>query len=149
MEVTGDLETMIAGLACGVPSSFAWPILSEHVAVFVSVDDSLAGNVMRLLQKHDIEAGECGGAAAGFLEYLMQSTCAASAALREVLALGSDSRVLIINIEGATDTKNYKLQLSLPHLNPMEHPGLLSFQLGPSCARSQEREQNGKRLRIG
>ena len=25
-EVAGDLETMIAGLACGIPSSIAWPI---------------------------------------------------------------------------------------------------------------------------
>ncbi len=30
--VEGDLETMIAGLACGVPSDLAWPILWEHVS---------------------------------------------------------------------------------------------------------------------
>ena len=132
-EVTGDLETMIAGLACGVPSSIAWPILDEHVDVFVSLDDRLAGNGMRLLQQHQIEAGECGGAAAGFLEYVMTSSCATAAALKKLLALGPESNVLIINTEGATDPENYELQLKLPHVNPSECSGLLSYQVGKAC----------------
>merc|ERR1719399_2127232 len=46
--VDGDLETMIAGLACGVPSTIAWPILRDHVdGGYFWVADALAGNGMR------------------------------------------------------------------------------------------------------
>ncbi|CAK9020214.1 unnamed protein product [Durusdinium trenchii] len=127
-EVTGELDTMIAGLACGVPSSIAWPILREHVSAFVSVEDEIAGNGMRLLHRHGIEAGECGGAAAGLLEHIMSSNCQTATALREALALGADSQVLIINTEGATDPENYRLQLTLPHVKPRD--GMLTFELG-------------------
>ena len=144
-EVTGDLETMIAGLACGIPSSIAWPILEAQVTAFVSLDDRLAGNGMRLLKQHHIEAGECGGAAAGFLEYVIMSSCANAAALRKVLELGPESKVLVINTEGATDPENYQLQLSLPHVNPAESTGLLSFHLGRACHVALE--QDTKRAR--
>ena len=144
-EVTGDLETMIAGLACGIPSSIAWPILEAHVTAFVSLDDQLAGNGMRLLKRHHVEAGECGGAAAGFLEYVMMSRCVNAAALRKMLELGPESKVLVINTEGATDPENYQLQLSLPHVNPAESTGLLSFQLGRACHVALE--QDTKRTR--
>ncbi|CAE7227032.1 ygeX, partial [Symbiodinium microadriaticum] len=39
--VGGDLETMVAGLACGVPSSLAWPILWEHCSAFLRFRDDL------------------------------------------------------------------------------------------------------------
>lgn len=146
-EVTGDLETMIAGLACGVPSSIAWPILDEHADVFVSLDDKLAGNGMRLLKEHSIEAGECGGAAAGFLEYVMKSGCHKAEALRQILALGPSSTILVINTEGATDPENYDLQLTLPHAKPLEYPDLLSFEIGKAFQVASE--QNAKRARTG
>eukprot|EP00438_Fugacium_kawagutii_P015787 Skav218882 [mRNA] locus=scaffold2503:134091:135353:+ [translate_table: standard] len=141
-EVNGSLETMIAGLACGVPSSIAWPILHEHVDVFVRIDDRLAGNGMRLLQQQKIEAGECGGAAAGFLEYIMASSCPTAATLRKILALGPDSKVLLINTEGATDPENYRFQLGLPHVKPSEYADLLAFQLGRACHAAVEGDTN-------
>lgn len=110
--VEGDLDTMIAGLACGVPSDLAWPILAEHAGGFFWMEDGLAGNGMRLLAKEGVEAGECGGAGVGLLQRLM-GPCAKAAALRERLGLGKDSRVLVLNTEGATDPDNYKMQLEL------------------------------------
>jgi len=133
-EVGGDLETMIAGLACGIPSTIAWPILSEHVTAFVRMEDSLAGNGMRLLQREGIEAGECGGAAAGLLDYIMNATGEHATKLRQVASLGPDSRVLLINTEGATDPENYQRQLGLPDFVPTEGEELLDFVLGGAAA---------------
>merc|ERR1719264_554332 len=106
--VDGDLETMIAGLACGVPSGLGWPILAEHVdGGFCWVEDSIAGNGMRTMAKEGVEAGECGGAGLGLLERIMAKGCPRAEALRR-LGLGKKSRVLIFNTEGATDPENYK-----------------------------------------
>ena len=73
------------------------------------------------------------------------SSCANAAALRKVLELGPESKVLVINTEGATDPENYQLQLSLPHVNPAESTGLLSFHLGRACHVALE--QDTKRAR--
>jgi len=37
--VGGDLETMMAGLACGVPSTLAWPILRDHITAFMKINE--------------------------------------------------------------------------------------------------------------
>ena len=34
--VTGDLKTIMAGLACGEPNTISWDILRNHVSAFVS-----------------------------------------------------------------------------------------------------------------
>lgn len=117
--VDGDLDTMIAGLACGVPSTLAWPILAEHVdGGFAWICDALAGNGMRALAREGVVAGECGGAAVGLLQRLMADGCLQAAALRRDLKLGPDSRILIINTEGATDPVNYDRQMNLPDVPP-------------------------------
>eukprot|EP00913_Durusdinium_trenchii_P009988 g9374.t1 len=76
-------------------------------------------------------AGECGGAAAGLLEHIMSSNCQTATALREALALGADSQVLIINTEGATDPENYRLQLTLPHVKPRDGVLIAGFACFP------------------
>jgi len=117
--VDGDLETMIAGLACGVPSGLGWPILAEHVdGGFCWVEDGIAGNGMRTLAKEGVEAGECGGAGLGLLERLMAKGCPRAEGLRQRLGLGEASRVLIFNTEGATDPENYRKQIALPQVAP-------------------------------
>jgi len=117
--VDGDLETMIAGLACGVPSDIGWPILAKHVqGGFCWMEDGLAGNGMRLLAKHGIEAGECGGAGIGLVQRLMSKECTTADTLRRRLGLDASSRVLVFNTEGATDPDNYAVQLKLPDVIP-------------------------------
>ena len=72
--VDGDLETMMAGLACGIPSTMAWPILRDHSTAFVMLSESISGNGMRFLkQDFDVEAGECGAVGPGFLHHLYKS----------------------------------------------------------------------------
>eukprot|EP00929_Paragymnodinium_shiwhaense_P076984 TRINITY_DN3961_c0_g1_i1.p1 TRINITY_DN3961_c0_g1~~TRINITY_DN3961_c0_g1_i1.p1 ORF type:complete len:836 (-),score=212.37 TRINITY_DN3961_c0_g1_i1:296-2728(-) len=145
-EVLGDLETMIAGLACGIPSSIAWPILCENVAAFISLEDGLAGNGMRLLKREGVEAGECGGAAAGMLQHVMHATTGRAAELREAMGLGPDSHVLLINTEGATDPENYKKQLELPDVKPPGNGELLDFVLGKAASESAQQAAKRRKL---
>merc|ERR1719235_2466181 len=96
--VEGDLETMIAGLACGEPSSLGWPILSRFVeGGYCWIDDHVAGNGMRALAQEKVEAGECGGAGLGVIQRLMDPSCPKAARVRHSLGLNENSHVLIVN----------------------------------------------------
>ena len=101
--VPGNLDTLMAGLACGEPSLLAWQELDRAVAAFMSIPDAAAVDCMKLLAKQGIVAGESGVAGlAGFL------LAAADPAARETLGLGPDSRVLLFSTEGATDPALYE-----------------------------------------
>lgn len=108
--VTGDLETMMAGMACGVPSVTAWPILRDHVNYFTKICDNVGGNGMRIMRDAGIEAGECGGAGIGLLHHI----CTSNDEFRAELGLDERSHILLINTEGATDPENYQKQMELP-----------------------------------
>ena len=65
--VEGDLDTIIAGLACGEPSILAWRILSPGADAFMAIPDSDAISAMRDLAHLKIVGGELGVAGlAGF-----------------------------------------------------------------------------------
>lgn len=104
--VTGDLETIMAGLACGEPSLIAWPVLEQGARAFMSISDRLAEEAMRLLASGQAGArltiGESGVAGlAGLI-------CAArDPGQRAALGLGRDSDVLLIGSEGDTDPEAY------------------------------------------
>jgi len=86
--VDGDLETMIAGLACGEPSALGWPILAKYVdGGFFWMKDGLAGNGMRAMKAEGVEAGECGGAGPGLLGRLMAKGCGKAEEARKKLGL--------------------------------------------------------------
>jgi len=109
--VTGDLDTIMAGLACGEPSTLAWDILREWVCGFISCGNATAANGMRILANSigddtTIEAGESGAVGIGLLDRLANHPdCAV---LRKELELGPESTVLVFNTEGATDPVNYR-----------------------------------------
>jgi|GEM_PF-40240 len=104
---TGDLATLMAGLACGEPSVLAWHLLDEAAAGFLVVPDRAAVAAMRLLagphgDDPALVAGESGAAGlAGLL------AVAAEPAARRALELSSASRVLVVATEGATDPALY------------------------------------------
>ncbi|MDO5116100.1 MAG: diaminopropionate ammonia-lyase [Synergistaceae bacterium] len=109
--VEGDMQTIMAGLACGEPNKTSWQILRDKVAVFVSLPDWAAANGMRLLGaplKGDprVISGESGAAPAGFLYSLM--TDDSLTPLREKLAIDENSRILLFSTEGDTDPENYR-----------------------------------------
>ncbi len=100
--IPGDLDTLMAGLACGEPSILAWQELSRAADAFMAVPDEAAVDCMRLLARLGIVAGESG--VAGLAALLL---AAADPAARAALSLGPDSRVLLFSTEGATDPELY------------------------------------------
>ncbi|MDB5414357.1 MAG: diaminopropionate ammonia-lyase [Rubritepida sp.] len=101
--VTGALDTIMAGLACGEPSLLAWQELERSAFACMAVPDAAVPAAMRYLAAQGIEAGE--SAVAG----LIALECAlADASARDALGLGPDSRALIFGTEGATDPELYR-----------------------------------------
>lgn len=106
----GSLETMMAGLNCGWPSSTAWEILRDGVDGFLTIPDSYAAAAMRRLAHPAdgdprVVAGETG--AAGIAGLMALATAPELAAARAALAIGPGSRVLVFSTEGATDPDNW------------------------------------------
>lgn len=109
--VTGDLATIMAGLACGEPNTIGWDILKNHAAAFLACPDWVAARGMRMLgaplgSDPRVVSGESGAVGMGAVSALM--TEAAYAPLRESLDLGRESRVLLFSTEGDTDPENYQ-----------------------------------------
>ncbi|MGE0224378.1 MAG: diaminopropionate ammonia-lyase [Acetobacteraceae bacterium] len=101
--IPGDLDTVMAGLACGEPSLLAWQELERAAAAFMAVPDEAAIACMRLLAGQGIESGESG--VAGLAGCLL---AAQDPAAREALGLSEHSSVLLFSTEGATDPEVYR-----------------------------------------
>ncbi|MBX2878394.1 MAG: diaminopropionate ammonia-lyase [Granulosicoccus sp.] len=105
--VTGDLETVMAGLSCGEVSILAFELLKDQVDDVMTVPDSLSVACMRLLAKgvqgdRPLVAGESAvGGLAGLL-FARQNR-----ELAVAMDLSESSRVLLIGTEGATDPAIY------------------------------------------
>ncbi len=106
--IDGDLDTLMAGLACGEVSELAWEILKDHGDAVMSIPDTAAVEMMRRLATPvagdaAIVAGE--SAVAGLAGLVI---AAADAQASATLGLGSESRVLVFGTEGDTDPALYK-----------------------------------------
>ena len=109
--VGGDLQTIMAGLACGEPNTIGWDILRNHVDAFLSCPDWVSACGMRMLAapvKGDpaVTSGESGAVGMGVVSTLMTEDSCKD--LREALELGPDSKVLMFSTEGDTDPDKYK-----------------------------------------
>ena len=109
--VSGDLQTIMAGLACGEPNIISWDILRNHVTAFVSCPDWVSAKGMRMLSspvKGDprVISGESGAVGMGLIAALMESD--AHKDLREAVGLDRSSRVLMFSTEGDTDPEKYR-----------------------------------------
>lgn len=109
--VTGEMNTIMAGLACGEPCTIGWNVLQDHADNFVSCPDWVAAKGMRVLGNPlegdpRVISGESGAATLGFVAEVMQNESLGW--LREQLQLGGDSRVLCFSTEGDTDRANYR-----------------------------------------
>ena len=108
--VEGDLQTIMAGLACGEPNILSWDILRNHVSAFVSCPDWVSARGMRMLGvpvKGDptVISGESGAVGMGLLSAIMGDE--AYKDLRELLELDKNSQVLMFSTEGDTDPDKY------------------------------------------
>ncbi|WP_417119207.1 diaminopropionate ammonia-lyase [Olsenella phocaeensis] len=109
--VGGDLQTIMAGLACGEPNTIGWDILRNHADAFLSCPDWVAAKGMRMLAaptKGDpsVTSGESGAVGMGVISTIMSDPDYAE--LRDVLELGRDSKVLLFSTEGDTDPVRYR-----------------------------------------
>ena len=109
--VDGDLQTIMAGLACGEPNTIGWDILRNHASAFVSCPDWVSAKGMRMLAvpvKGDpaVTSGESGAVGMGCLAAIMEDDT--YRAFREALELGAGSQVLLFSTEGDTDPEMYR-----------------------------------------
>lgn len=109
--VTGDMNTIMAGLACGEPVTVGINILRNYAEYFVSCPDYVAADGMRVLSSpvsgdERIISGESGAAAFGFGYELL--TDAKLSDWKKMLGIDKDSVLLFISTEGDTDKENYE-----------------------------------------
>ncbi|MBG5892983.1 diaminopropionate ammonia-lyase [Providencia rettgeri] len=109
--VGGDLQTVMAGLACGEANIAGWQLLRDYADAFFSCPDFVATRGMRILGNPlptdpPIVSGESGAVTTGLLSILMQSQNYAD--VRNRLELNENSRILLISTEGDTDIQRYR-----------------------------------------
>jgi diaminopropionate ammonia-lyase len=92
--------TAMAGLDCAEVSPAAWASLHAGIAGSVTVEEAEARAAMDELATHGLAIGESGAAPLAGLRAL--ATDGRCAALRERVALGSGSRVVLVATEGRT-----------------------------------------------
>ncbi len=112
VELKGSLDTIMAGLSCGVVSSLAWPILKDALDACVAIRDAECAAAMRKLAHPSagdppLAAGESGACGIAALAAILRED--EFRAVREDLRLNSNSRVFVINTEGATDPESYRV----------------------------------------
>ncbi len=109
--VTGALDTIMAGLACGEPSPIAWGILKKTADAFISCPDYIAAKGMRIYAtplKGDpfIVSGESGAVTLGALIGILTEKGLED--LKSFLKLDEKSQILLINTEGNTDPVQFR-----------------------------------------
>ncbi|MCT4621051.1 MAG: diaminopropionate ammonia-lyase [Marinisporobacter sp.] len=109
--VTGDLDTIMAGLACGEPNPITWKILQDFAKAYVSCPDYVSARGMRVLANpigndKKVIAGESGAVGLGFLSLLIERETLKP--LKEKLGLDENSVVICFNTEGDTDPEHYE-----------------------------------------
>jgi diaminopropionate ammonia-lyase len=98
--------TSMAGLDCAEVSAAAWPSLRVGIHGTIAVADHEAHAAMRELAALGLTIGDCGAAPLAALRALVAEP--GCAPLRAVVALGPDTRVLLLATEGPTDTSAYR-----------------------------------------
>jgi diaminopropionate ammonia-lyase len=109
--VTGDMDTIMAGLACGEPNTIAFDLLRDNASAFVSCPDYVSARGMRILGNPVagdpfVRSGESGAVTAGLLSFMAQRGCLSG--MKDALKLGKDSVVLLFSTEGDTDPERYR-----------------------------------------
>ena len=109
--VTGEMDTIMAGLACGEPNRIAWDVLRETAEFAVSCPDYVSAKGMRILgnpigEDRRVISGESGAVTSGLVASLM--TREDLRGIRDRIGLNRDSKILCFSTEGDTDRKNYR-----------------------------------------
>lgn len=97
-KVAGDLDTIMAGLACGEPNRISWEILRDFADGFVACPDEVTIQGMRMLGnplKGDdrVVSGESGAVTLGLVFNILQQP--ELKPLKQALNLQSDANILL------------------------------------------------------
>lgn len=98
--------TTMAGLDCAEVSPAAWPSLRAGIHGTVTVADRDAQEAMRELARAGLAVGDCGAATLAALRVLV--TDPSCDGLRDAVACGPRTRVVLIATEGPTDPDGYR-----------------------------------------
>ncbi|MDC5721716.1 diaminopropionate ammonia-lyase [Vibrio europaeus] len=105
VNVTGDLSSIMAGLACGEPNPVTWPILRDCSRYFIAVEDNVSATGMRmygnpLAGDQAITSGESGAITLGALNEIVNHN--------GNVGLNKESVVLLFSTEGDTNPERYR-----------------------------------------
>jgi diaminopropionate ammonia-lyase len=105
VNVTGDLSSIMAGLACGEPNPVTWPILRDCSRYFIAVEDKVSATGMRmygnpLAGDQAITSGESGAITLGALNEIVKHN--------GNVGLSEESVVLLFSTEGDTNPERYR-----------------------------------------
>lgn len=108
---TGDLETIMAGLSCGVPCSVGWNQIKATASHFLRIEESVAATGVRVLSSplegdKRVLAGESGASAFGAAFELLSGK-KEYANICEQMGLNEESKILFFNTEGITDRRSF------------------------------------------
>jgi len=111
INVSGDLNTIMAGLACGEVNTIAWTILRNHASAFLSCPDWMSAKGTRmygvpLSGDPTVISGESGSVTMGALASIMAYPRYAE--VKKALKLDENSQVLLISTEGNTDPLRFR-----------------------------------------
>lgn len=109
--VIGDLNTIMAGLACGEPNTVTWQILRDFAKAYVSCPDYVAARGMRVLANpigndHKVISGESGAVGLGLVTLLLERE--EMKELKNKLELDENSVIVCFSTEGDTDPEHYR-----------------------------------------
>lgn len=109
--VTGDMPTIMAGLACGEPNIFGWDILRDYSDMYICGPDYTSARGMRILGNPidgdpKVISGESGAVGLGIVSLILEDEKLKDIA--EKLKLDENSKVLVISTEGDTDPVHYR-----------------------------------------
>lgn len=109
--VTGDMQTIMAGLACGEPNPIGWDILKDYSDAYVSCPEYISAKGMRVLgnpmgEDKKVISGESGAVTLGLLYEILTNEDLKE--LKEELKLDENSLAVVISTEGDTDPEHYR-----------------------------------------
>ena len=109
--VGGEMNTIMAGLACGEPNTIGWEILRNLSDMAISCHDWVSAYGMRVLgnplgNDERVISGESGALPGGIASLIMTSDKLLP--IRKALCIDETSRILVFSTEGDTDPEKYR-----------------------------------------
>ena len=109
--VTGDMLTLMAGLACGEPNTISYELLKSKSRFFASCPDWVSAYGMRVLGNPidgdvRVKSGESGAVGLGLFAAVMGNEDMNE--FKKALGINENSSLLFVSTEGDTDPECYR-----------------------------------------